>query len=192
MVGTPPIVGSRGMVPAPRGATVPEYPCGASPAGSAYAYESGSTSLHPAAARRLAIGDPPSMQIKPPGMFSRGKLVLERSAPHITPDSLVEELTRAWAPRGFEVYKSALAGVDVVLKQSGWTGIAIKIKQNNGMTELAYNALSPSVLVRLLAMGLIPLLIVNSTSWQPLLRTFEQYVQGSTYFTAGQLAAAPA
>ena len=127
------------------------------------------------------------MQIKPPGMFSRGKIALGLPAQHITPDSLVAELGRAWAPQGFTVYKSALIGLDVVLKKSGWTGVGIKIKQNNGMTELAYNAFAPSAMVRVMAMGLIPILIVNSTSWKPLLRSFEQYVQSSPYFNAGQL-----
>ena len=126
------------------------------------------------------------MQIKPPGAFSRGKIILGGPAPHITPDSLLHELTQMWGPQGFKVYKSALVGLDVALKKSGWTGIAIKIKQNAGGTELAYNAFAPSTFVRFMAMGLIPILILNSTSWKPLLRTFEQYIQGSPFF-GGQM-----
>ena len=127
------------------------------------------------------------MQIKQPGLFSRGRIILGRPAPHVTPDSLLTELTQVWKPRGFTVYKSALVGVDVALKKSGWTGVAIKIKQRDGMTELVYNAFSPSVMVRMIAMGLIPILIINANSWKPLLRTFEQYVEGSPFFTTGQL-----
>jgi hypothetical protein len=127
------------------------------------------------------------MQIKPPGLFSRGKISLGLAAHHITPDSLVQELGQAWASQGCTVYKSALIGIDCVLKKSGWTGIGIKIKQNNGMTELVYNAFAPSAMVRVLAMGLIPILIVNSTSWKPMLRSFEAYVQNAPYFNAGQL-----
>jgi len=42
-------------------------------------------------------------------------------------------------------------------------------------------------------MGAIPILIVNSTSWKPLLRTFEQYVQASPFFNPNVLGAgAPA
>jgi hypothetical protein len=52
---------------------------------------------------------------------------------------------------------------------------------------LVYNAFAPSAMVRVLAMGLIPILIVNSTSWQPMLRMFEQYVQRSPYYNAAQL-----
>lgn len=128
------------------------------------------------------------MQIKPPGLFSRGKISLGHPAPHINPDTLLAELTHAWAARGFQVYKSALIGVDVTLRKSGWTGIAIKIKQTAGGTELAYNAFSPSAAVRVLFMGLIPILIVNATSWKPLLREFEYYAQATPYFGGGQLA----
>jgi hypothetical protein len=127
------------------------------------------------------------LQLKPPGLFSRGKILLGVPAPHITVDSLVQELGQAWAPQGYTVYKTALLGLDVVLKKSGWTGIGIKIKQDNGMTVLAYNAFAPSAMVRVLAMGLIPILIVNSTSWQPMLRMFEQYVQRSPFYNAAQL-----
>lgn len=127
------------------------------------------------------------LQLKPPGLFSRGKILLGVPAHHITPDSLVQELGQAWASQGYTVYKTALFGLDVVLKKSGWTGIGIKIKQDNGMTVLAYNAFAPSAMVRVLAMGLIPILIVNSTSWQPMLRMFEQYVQRSPYYNAAQL-----
>jgi hypothetical protein len=121
------------------------------------------------------------MKISPPGLFSRGKISIG-PAPHINPDSLLQELKTVWGPQGFEVYKSALFGVDVVLKKSGWTGVGLKIKPNQGNVDIAYNAFAPSAFVRMLAMGLIPILIVNANSWKPLLRRFEQYVQGSNYF----------
>jgi len=52
------------------------------------------------------------MQIKDPGFFSRGKIILPPS-PHITPDSLLQELQQQWGPRGYEVYKTALIGADL-------------------------------------------------------------------------------
>lgn len=130
------------------------------------------------------------MQIKPPGLFSRGKISLDASVQHISTDSLIQELTQAWAPQGYTVYRTALLGLDVVLKKSGWTGVGIKIKRNNGVTELAYNAFAPSAMVRVLAMGLIPILIVNSTSWKPLLRMFEDYVRRSPYYNGAQIGGA--
>jgi len=127
-----------------------------------------------------------SMQIKPPGGFSRGQIILGMPAPHITPQSLLQELTQQWGPRGFKVYASSLPGLDVALKKSGWTGVAIKIKHEPAGTVIVYNAFSPSALVRMMALGLIPILILNANSWKPLLRMFEQYVQGSPFF-GGQM-----
>jgi hypothetical protein len=121
------------------------------------------------------------MKITPPGLFSRGKISLG-PASHITPDSLLQELTSVWAPQGFTVYKSALFGVDVALKKSGWTGLALKIKPSSGNIDIAYNAFMPSAAARMLMLGLIPILIINANAWKPLLRRFEQYVQGSSYF----------
>jgi len=128
------------------------------------------------------------MQIKDPGMFSRGKILLPPS-PHINADSLMQELQNSWGGQGFTVYKTALIGADLVLKKSGWTGIALKVNQSPAQTEILFNAFAPSALVRILAMGIIPILIVNSTSWKPLLAQFKTYVQSSPFFT-GQMAGA--
>ena len=126
------------------------------------------------------------MHVKPPGGFSRGQINLGYPAPHITADSLLQELTQRWGAGGFKVYKSSLPGLDVALKKSGWTGVAIKIKHEPAGTTLVYNAFSPSAFVRMLALGLIPILILNANSWKPLLRSFETYVQGSPFF-GGQM-----
>ncbi len=125
------------------------------------------------------------MQIKPAGFWSRGTAMLPPS-PHITPDSLVNELKQVWGPRGFDAYKTALLGADVVLKKSGWTGIAIKINHSPQGTTLRFNPFAPSFLVRLLAMGLIPLLIAYYNSWQPLLQEFMAYLQQSPFMN-GQM-----
>ena len=117
------------------------------------------------------------MQIKDPGWFSRGKITLP-SSPHVTPDSLLQEMQQYWSNQGCEVYKTALIGADLVLKRSGWTGIAIKIKQG-GQTEILFNPFSPSVLVRLFAMGLIPVLILQAGAWKTMIADFKNYVQSS-------------
>lgn len=127
------------------------------------------------------------MQISQPGMFTRGRINLGRPAPHITPDSLLQELTQVFQQQGFQVYKSALIGVDVTLKKSGWTGVALKILHEGPNTIIRYNAYAPSAFVRVMAMGLIPILIVNATSWKPLLRQFEAYVQGAPFFGGNAL-----
>ena len=58
------------------------------------------------------------MQYSDAGFWPRGNIMLSPS-PHITPDSLLQDLTQAFRPRGCEVYKTALIGADLVLKKSG-------------------------------------------------------------------------
>ena len=125
------------------------------------------------------------MQIKDAGFWSRGACMLPPS-PHITPDTLLQDLQQAWGPRGYEVYKTALIGADLVLKKSGWTGIAIKIQHGPQGTTLRFNPFAPSVLVRLFAMGVIPLLIAYFNSWKPLLVEFRAYLEQSP-FLRGQM-----
>ena len=83
------------------------------------------------------------MQIKDAGFWTRGTATLPPS-PHITPETLIQDLQQAWGPRGYEVYKTALIGADVVLKKSGWTGIAIKILHSPNGTTLRFNPFAPS------------------------------------------------
>jgi hypothetical protein len=125
------------------------------------------------------------IQIKDPGLFSRGKIILPPS-PHITPDTLLQDMHGYWSAQGCEVYKTALIGADLVLKRSGWTGIAIKIKQGAMQTEIVFNAFSPSVLVRLFAMGLIPVLILAGGAWKRIVADFKTYVHASPLF-GGQM-----
>jgi hypothetical protein len=74
-----------------------------------------------------------------------------------------------------------------VLKKSGWTGLAIKVQQGPQGTTIRFNPFAPSVLVRLLAMGFIPLLIAYYNSWKPLVAEFCAYAQQSPFFL-GQMA----
>ena len=125
------------------------------------------------------------MQIKDAGFWTRGTATLPPS-PHITPETLLHDLTQYWAPHGFEVYKSGLFGIDLVLKKSGWTGIGIKILHSPQQTVIRFNPFAPSALVRLLAMGLIPILIAYYNAWQPLLVEFRRYLEQSP-FLRGQM-----
>jgi hypothetical protein len=75
------------------------------------------------------------MQIKDPGFFTRGKLVFPPS-PDLTVDAIQQELTTGFAqPHSYEVYKTALLGADLIIKRSGWTGMAIKVKHSANETS---------------------------------------------------------
>jgi len=95
----------------------------------------------------------------------------------LTPDALMAVLQRAWGPQGYKVYKAALVGVDPVLKKSTWTGVALKISHGPQSTELLFNTFAPSLRVRLLSMGLIPILILQAGPWKRLLIEWQQVAQ---------------
>jgi hypothetical protein len=127
------------------------------------------------------------MQIKDPGWFSRGKLSLPPN-PNINPDTLLQDLQQAFGPQGCEVYKTKLIGADLVLKRTGFTGIALKIKQSPAGTEILFNPFAPSALARIFIMGLIPILILQAGPWKRLVADFKAYAGQSRLF-GGQLGA---
>lgn len=114
------------------------------------------------------------MQIKDPGFFTRGKIILPPS-PDLTVEMVLQDLSQFAKSKSYEVYKTALIGADLVLKRSGWTGIAIKIKHSAQDTVILFNPFAPSALVRLMAMGLIPLLVLYFTSWKEMLGEFKAF-----------------
>ena len=122
------------------------------------------------------------MQIKDAGFFTRGKVILPPS-PDLTVDAVMQELTANFAQsRSYEVYKTALLGADVIVKRSGWTGIALKVKHSSNETVILFNPLAPSALVRIFAMGLLPILILYFTSWKEILGEFKTFVSQSAMF----------
>ncbi|MBN1639100.1 MAG: hypothetical protein JW866_09040 [Ignavibacteriales bacterium] len=88
--------------------------------------------------------------------------------PDITVEKLHELLSKNFEEK-YQSYMSKLPAVDFALKKSNWTGVAFKLKDKGDKKILVYNAFSPSAAVRLLALGIIPLLIMNSVSWKPML-----------------------
>ncbi len=119
------------------------------------------------------------MQIKDAGFFTRGKVILPPS-PDLTVDAVLQEVTANFAQaRSYEVYKTALLGADLIVKRSGWTGIALKLKHSAKETVILFNPLAPSALVRIFAMGLVPILILYFTSWKEILGEFKAFVSQS-------------
>ena len=66
----------------------------------------------------------------------------------------------------YKVYATKLIGADFVIKKSGWTGIAFKITQKDDKTVIKYWPMAPSAFVRMLQLGIIPLLILYATAWK--------------------------
>lgn len=78
---------------------------------------------------------------------------------------------------GYVVYATALIGADLVIKKSDWTGMAVKVKSTDNGTEILFNPFAPSMLVRLLFMGLIPLLVLMFGAWKTFGQEFISWVE---------------
>ncbi len=79
----------------------------------------------------------------------------------------------------YEVYETKLVGSDVVIKKSAWTGVALKLIQKADRTIIRFNAFAPSVFVRLLQLGLIPILILYVISWGPMQKEVQGFLESS-------------
>ncbi|NMB75313.1 MAG: hypothetical protein GYA21_09300 [Myxococcales bacterium] len=115
------------------------------------------------------------------GFWSRSKRVLPKR-PELTVDTVKRAIEQGFAAGKYEVYPTKLVGADLVIKKSGWSGIAVKIKQDNDKTTLLYNPMSPSAGVRMLGMGLIPLLIIYHKSWKHMIREFQEFLDRTPMF----------
>ena len=103
----------------------------------------------------------------------------------------MHELNTVWGARGCTAYPTALLGADVILKKTGWTGIAFKIKQPGTYTEILFNPMSPSAMARVFAMGMIPLLVVKLAAWDPFVSEFTAYVHSSPFWGGRPMGAGP-
>lgn len=120
------------------------------------------------------------MEFQGGGLFRRVKVDLGRR-PDLTVESLLKQLKRDFG-KEFDVYLTKLLGADIIMKKSAWTGLAIKLKKDEqGNASLGFNPLMPSAGARLLAAGVIPLLILWGRSWKPLIERFKDYIRTKLY-----------
>jgi len=87
-----------------------------------------------------------------------------------TVDALEAALRRRFGDR-YEIYRTKLIGADLVAKRSGWSGMCFKVKKD----RIAFGPLAPSTAVRMLFMGLIPMVIVYFASWKAMLNEFRAW-----------------
>ena len=75
--------------------------------------------------------------------------------PELTPE-YVEELFKWKFGQQYEVGKAVvIVNTDFVMKHSGWSGVAITLRQREGETAIVTKAVIPSMGARLLVSGLI-------------------------------------
>jgi hypothetical protein len=101
--------------------------------------------------------------------------------PDLTIEKTLQILETAFGSK-YKVYATKLLGADIVVKKSGWTGVAFKIVQKEGKTNIKYWAMSPSAFVRMLGLGLIPLLILYYSSWKKMQNEIKSFLEASQDF----------
>ncbi len=106
----------------------------------------------------------------------------------LTPEQALEIFERAFGNH-YEVYKTALIGADFIIKKSGFTGVSVKIKHKSDRTIIVYNALAPSAMVRILFMGVLPMLILYFTSWKAMVKEVGAFVNQDPVFRGEALPA---
>ncbi|MCB1179608.1 MAG: hypothetical protein KDK36_18665 [Leptospiraceae bacterium] len=120
------------------------------------------------------------MKIEKSTFFSRGKIELSQQK-NITIEAWVKELQTIMGDSA-EVYKTSLMGIDIVIKKSAFTGLGIRINQSGNKTEILFNQLAPSVIARLLFMGIIPIIILAFSSWPDFEKEFISKMESSGLF----------
>jgi hypothetical protein len=100
--------------------------------------------------------------------------------PSLTKEKLKAVLSTRFAPIGYEVGFSSLIAVDIYVRKSGWTGVAIKLKQKSDSTFLVINGYAPSIAVRLLLYGIITILILLP-KWRKLEKEVSDYVTSEQF-----------
>lgn len=103
-----------------------------------------------------------------------------RPNPSLTKDRVLE-LFQARFQGTHEVYATKLLGADLVVKQSGSTGVSVKLVQKGNETFFRIGAFAPSIWVRLLLYGLVMYLVVRK-KWKTLTDEVEAYIKSEPAF----------
>ena len=80
------------------------------------------------------------------------RIVEIKDNPALDDDKLSQILGEGFSGK-YTVYPSKLMGVGVIVKRSGFSGVGLKIKRENGITSLIMWGMLPSFLARFLTAG---------------------------------------
>ena len=103
------------------------------------------------------------------------KIILKHD-PTLTKDALKAALSAHFIPMGYEVNFSSMIGADVYIRKSSWIGVVIKVKQKSDSTFLRINGFVPSVALRVLINGVIPLLFLWP-KWKKLIEEVRLFME---------------
>lgn len=100
--------------------------------------------------------------------------------PELTVEGAMEVFRSHFAGR-YDVYKTAFLKRDFVVKKSGWTGVGVKLQQEANATTFVFTPLMPSMILQLLAGGLISYLFLRP-SWKALEDEVRSFIENAADF----------
>jgi len=95
--------------------------------------------------------------------------------PSLTKEKLKNILSSHFTAKGYKVDISALLASDMYVKKNDWVGVSIRLKQKQNSTLIKISGYAPSILVRLLMYGIIPILILLPM-WKKLEKEVKEYI----------------
>lgn len=103
------------------------------------------------------------------------KIILDHD-PELTKEGILHALKEHFLTEGYEIDYSKLIGADVYIRKSAWVGVTIKLKQKPDSTFLRVRGYMPSPMARVMANGLLPMLILWP-KWNKLIAEVKQFFE---------------
>ena len=100
--------------------------------------------------------------------------------PELTVESAMEVFRSHFSGK-YDVYKTAYLRRDFVVKKSGWTGVGVKLQQEQNATTFVFTPIMPSFILQMLAGGLISYLFLRS-GWKALEDEVRLFIENAAEF----------
>ena len=81
----------------------------------------------------------------------------------------------------YEVFRSSMARGDLIVKKSGWTGVTVELKQEQGTTTFVFMATMPSIVLNMLLGSLLPSLLLRR-SWKAMEMEIREVIETAPEF----------
>ena len=107
------------------------------------------------------------------------KAIIEHN-PDLTKEHLKKILSHHFTPKGYEVGFSSLLATDIYIKKNDWVGVGLRIKQKQKSTSIIISGYAPSIFVRILFLGIIPILILLP-KWREMENEVKKHLTSAQY-----------
>ncbi|PKB72489.1 MAG: hypothetical protein BZY87_00100 [SAR202 cluster bacterium Io17-Chloro-G6] len=100
--------------------------------------------------------------------------------PNLSPERAMYAFNRNFH-REYKIYKSGVLMRDFVVKKNAWTGVGVKLKQEDNGTSFVFTAMMPSIILNILFGGVIAFLFLRP-SWRAMERDVGAFIESAADF----------